>query len=82
MEADKIETHQDPHIFYTPDSQMTVRLYALCTGHSLTPGRFLVLISVRGWVNCKAVMWLQGLIQLKNPMTSLKTEPETFQPLV
>jgi hypothetical protein len=30
---------------------MTMRLSALGAGHPLPPGRFLVLISVRGWVD-------------------------------
>jgi hypothetical protein len=32
--------------------------------------RFLVLFPVRGWVNPRATVWLEGLGQLKNPMTS------------
>jgi hypothetical protein len=37
-----------PHIVYTVGSQMTVRLSALRPGRPLPPGRFLILISVRG----------------------------------
>jgi hypothetical protein len=37
------------------------------------PGRFLVLISVRGRLR------LEGLCQLKNSMTSLSYEPATFR---
>jgi hypothetical protein len=44
-----------------------------------SPGRFLVLISIRGWVNVWAVVWLEWLGILKSPMTSLESEPKTFQ---
>jgi hypothetical protein len=57
---------------------MAVRLSALRAGHPLHPGTFLVLISVRSWVDPKAMVRLEGLGQLKNPMTS-GIKPATFQ---
>jgi hypothetical protein len=58
---------------------MVVRLSALRAGHPLPPGRFLVLISVRGWVDPRARVRLEGLGQLKNPMTSSGIELATFR---
>jgi hypothetical protein len=43
----------------------TARLSVLCAGRFLPPGRFLVLISVRGWVDPRATVRLKGLGQLK-----------------
>jgi hypothetical protein len=40
---------------------MAVRLSALHTGSPLTPGRFLLLITVRGWVDARAIVRLEGL---------------------
>jgi hypothetical protein len=58
---------------------MAVRLSTLRADRSLPPGRFLVLISVRGWVEPPAIVRLEGLGQLKNPMTLSGIEPATFR---
>jgi hypothetical protein len=50
--------------------------YALAA--PLPPGRFLVLISVRGCVNPRALVWLERLGQLKNPVTTLVIKPVIF----
>jgi hypothetical protein len=49
---------------------MAVNLSALRAGRPLPLGRFRVLISVRGWVDPRAIVRLEGLGQLKIPMTS------------
>jgi hypothetical protein len=52
---------------------MTVRLSALCAGRPLPPGRFLVVISVRGCVDARAIVPLERLGQLKNPNDFIET---------
>jgi hypothetical protein len=58
---------------------MEVRLSALRAGHPLPPGRLLILISVRGWVDLRAIVRLEELGQMKNAMTSSGIEPATFR---
>jgi hypothetical protein len=49
---------------------MAVRLSALSAGRFLPPGRFLVLISGRGWVDPRAIVRLEGLGKLKKSTSS------------
>jgi hypothetical protein len=57
---------------------MVVRLSALYAGCPLHPGGVLLLISVRGCVDPNAIARLDGLGQLKNPVTLSGIEPVTF----
>jgi hypothetical protein len=41
--------------------------------------RFLVPLSTKDWVDPRAIVWMEGLDQLENPMTSLGIKPVTFQ---
>jgi hypothetical protein len=68
---------RDFQIFYTIGSQMAVTS-APRTGRPLPPGRFLVLISIRGRFYPRATVRLEGLGQLKNPVTS-GIEPATIR---
>jgi hypothetical protein len=70
--------HWGSHIFLTIGSQMAVRLSASHACCPLPPGRFLVLISVRGSVDPEAISQLAGLGQLKNIITSSGIEHATF----
>jgi hypothetical protein len=49
---------------------MAARLSALSAGHSLPPRRFLVHIFVRGWVEPRAIVRLEGLGKLKRSTSS------------
>jgi hypothetical protein len=50
VEAHRVVTRRGSHIFSTLCSQMAVSLWTLRASRFLPPGRFLVLISARGWV--------------------------------
>jgi hypothetical protein len=56
-----------------------VRLSALGTGCFFPHERFLVLISVRGWVDPWVIVRPQGLSYWKLPVTPSGIEPATFQ---
>jgi hypothetical protein len=58
---------------------MAVRILALRAGRPLPPGRFVVLISVRGCVDPRAIVQLEEFGQLINPMTFSEIEPATLQ---
>jgi hypothetical protein len=53
-----------------------VKLSALCTGRSLPLGRSLVLVSVKGH-RARAIVRLERLGQVKNPVTSSGIESAT-----
>jgi hypothetical protein len=54
---------------------MAVRFSALCVNKLLPAWRFLQLTFVRDWVDLKAIVRLEELEQLRNPMTSSGTNP-------
>jgi hypothetical protein len=72
------ETSRLPHFL---DNQLTDSSedVSLMCQPSFTPRGFLVLISVIGSVDPRAILQLEGSGQMKNPVTSLEIEPVTFQ---
>jgi hypothetical protein len=60
---------------------MAIKLTVMCAGRPLPPGKFFVLIFVSGSVDPKAIVQLEGLGKLKNPVPSSAIESMTFKPL-
>jgi hypothetical protein len=54
---------------------MAVRIGTLRAGRPLFPKRLLIITFIRVWVNPRAIEWLEGLGQGRNPMTSSGIEP-------
>jgi len=56
----------------------SLRLPAVRTGPLYPQEIFLVLISVRGSVDPRSIVWSEGLCQRKIPMTPSESNPQPF----
>jgi hypothetical protein len=79
VEAHSVVRRRDSHIFSRGSAS---RWWWGCQPYApaapLPSGRFLVLISVRGWIEPRAILRLEWLGQFKNPIT-MEIEPATFR---
>jgi hypothetical protein len=79
MESHKVVRCGDSKIFQDNHLIDGGEVVSLMCRPPFTPGRFLVLISVRGGVDPRATVLLEGLGKLINLITSYGIEPTTFR---
>jgi hypothetical protein len=82
LENNNVVRHRDLHIFL--ESRLTYGGEVISLKHrrlspSFSLGKFLILISLRGWVDLRELMKLEELDLPKNKMTLSGIEPATFR---